>query len=212
MRTKYQDYTVLIVAAGCSRRMKKFKPLLPLGEGCILQSTIESFQRAGLKNIIVVVGYKRHEVIPLLKTLGVRYAINRDYDETDMLESIRLGLKEVKAGTSGILFCPGDVPLILPETIKSVIEAYEKQEAKILIPVCCGKQGHPPVFSPEVIGEILSYKGDEGLRGVIGEYEKRHEVSCLEVEDEEVLQDTDLPEDYERLLRAYEQRRKGEIL
>ncbi|MGI6012111.1 MAG: nucleotidyltransferase family protein [Ruminococcus sp.] len=209
MKTRDQDYTVLIVAAGCSRRMKKFKPLLPLGDGCILQSTISNFQKAGLKNILVVVGYKRHEVIPLLKKMNVRYVINRDYDETDMLESVKLGLKEIKDGAFGILLCPGDVPLILPETIKRAAEVFRKEKPRILIPTYHGKPGHPPVFSGEMIGEIIRHEGEKGLRGVFEEYESRKEVRYLEVDDEEILQDTDLPEDYERLLQAYEQRKKG---
>lgn len=208
MKARYQDYTALIVAAGCSRRMKKFKPLLPLGDGCILQSVIENFLKAGVNRIIVVVGYRRHEVIPLLKKLKVRYVENRDYDETDMLESIRLGLEAVKPDTAGILFCPGDVPLIFPKTIQQVIEAYEKQLGKILVPTCRGEAGHPPIFSWGVAQQIIHHRGENGLRGIIGEYESRREVGYLEVDDEEILQDTDLPRDYERLLKAYEQRRK----
>ena len=78
MKARYQDYTALIVAAGCSRRMKKFKPLLPLGDGCILQSVSENVLKAGVNRIIVVVGYRRDEVIRLLRKLKVGYVEKRE--------------------------------------------------------------------------------------------------------------------------------------
>lgn len=207
MKNTYENYTVVIVAAGCSRRMKKFKPLLPLGDGCILESTINSFRRAGFGNIEVVVGYQRHKVIPLLRKMKVHYSENKDYDETDMMESVRIGIRAVRPETQGILFCPGDVPLIAPETIVRVAETFQEKQPKLLIPTYQGKPGHPPMFSREIMREILEYRGEEGLRGVFRRY---GDSTCfLEVDDEEILQDTDLPIDYERLLRAYELRQKG---
>ncbi|MCH1982575.1 nucleotidyltransferase family protein [Ruminococcus sp. OA3] len=207
MKNRFENYTVVIVAAGCSRRMKKFKPLLPLGDGCILESTINSFRHAGLDHIEVVVGYQRHKVIPLLRRMKVHYSENKDYDETDMMESVRIGIRAVRPGTQGILFCPGDVPLIAPETIVRVAETFQEKQPKLLIPTFQGKPGHPPMFSGNVIKGILEYRGEEGLRGVFKRYA---DSTCfLEVDDEEILQDTDLPGDYERLLRAYDLRQKG---
>ena len=207
MKNRFDNYTVVIVAAGCSRRMKKFKPLLPLGEGCILESTINSFKSAGFERIAVVVGYQRHKVIPLLRKMKVHYSENRDYDETDMMESVRIGIRAVDPETKGVLFCPGDVPLIAPETIVRVAETFQEKQPKLLIPTFEGQPGHPPMFSGYVMQSILEYRGEEGLRGVFKQF--KDSTCFLEVDDEEILQDTDLPSDYERLQRAYELRQKG---
>lgn len=197
-------YQVLILAAGCSRRMKKFKPLLPLGKGCILQSAVDNFKEAGLEDILVVVGYRRQKVITLLKQLGASWVVNEAYDDTDMLDSIKVGLTALKPDTDGVLICPGDVALIDPETIRMVIKAYEKGASPVVIPTYQGQMGHPPVYSPSVVREILNYQGTTGLRGFL---EKHPDwIQEVPVEDEEILNDANLPEDYERLLKAYEKR------
>lgn len=77
---KYENIYVLIAAAGCSRRMKQFKPLLPLHDMCILESTLKNFQDAGLHNIITVVGYRKQKMIPILKKAGVLIVENNAYD------------------------------------------------------------------------------------------------------------------------------------
>lgn len=198
-------YQVLILAAGCSRRMKKFKPLLPLGKGCILQSTIENFRKAGLEDILVVVGYQRLKVIDLLKQLGVSWVVNEAYDETEMLDSVKVGLAAIKPDVDGVFICPGDVPLIYPQTIRNVKAAYEEGTNPVLIPTYEGQMGHPPVYSMAIVREILNHNGDNGLRGFL---EKNPSwIQYLPVEDEEIIKDANLPEDYERLLKAYEERR-----
>lgn len=203
-------YQVLILAAGCSRRMKKFKPLLPLGKGCILQSAVDNFKKAGLEDILVVVGYRRQKVIALLKQLGASWVVNEAYDDTDMLDSVKVGLAAIKPDTDGVLICPGDVALIDPETIRSVIKVYEKGTSPVLIPTYQGEMGHPPIYSPAVVREIINYHGTKGLRGFLEKHPAW--VQLLPVEDEEIIHDANLPEDYERLLKAYEEREESRRL
>ena len=118
---KYENIYVLIAAAGCSRRMKQFKPLLPLHDMCILESTLKNFQDAGLHNIITVVGYRKQKMIPILKKAGVLIVENNAYDETDMLESIRLGLQSVPPWADAVFLCPADVALVSPFTVQELI-------------------------------------------------------------------------------------------
>ena len=123
--------------------MKKFKPLLPLGTAVSWNQPSTVSRRAGFGNIEVVVGYQRHKVIPLLRKMKVHYSENKDYDETDMMESVRIGIRAVRPETQGILFCPGDVPLIAPETIVRVAETFQEKQPKLLIPTYRGKPGAP---------------------------------------------------------------------
>jgi len=206
MKKILKNYHVIITAAGLSRRMGQFKPLMPLGNGCILQSTIESFQKAGLNNITVIVGYRKDELTPILQKLGVQIVENENYKNSDMLESIKLGISNIPLSTSGILLCPGDIPLIRPQTIQKIVEEYHTGSTQILIPVYHGKSGHPPVFSGDIIPSILAYGGDYGLRGIFEKHKQK--TGYLEVPDSEIIQDTDLPKDYERLLLAYQKKEK----
>ncbi|MGI6095525.1 MAG: DVU_1551 family NTP transferase [Lachnospiraceae bacterium] len=201
---RYSDYQAIILAAGCSRRMKAFKPLLPLGNTCILEHTIDNFIRAGIRRIIVVVGYRRGELIPFLIRKRVQYVINSRYEDLDMFESVRLGVEALQDDCRGFLLCPGDIPLIMPYTIQRVIEEREKTQALVVMPSYRGESGHPPVMSREVIPSIRNYRGEEGLRGVLQRYEA--DTRYVEVPDREMLYDMDMPEDYERLKTAYARR------
>ena len=53
----------VVLAAGKSKRMGKPKLLLPLGQGTILEQTIDNFLNSKVNEVIVVVGYRAKEVI-----------------------------------------------------------------------------------------------------------------------------------------------------
>lgn len=196
-------YKVLIAAAGCSRKMKRFKPLLPLGDTCILAQTICRFKEAGMNDIVVVIGYRRAELFPMLKHLGVQAVVNEDYDQTDMLESVKLGLNAMTADTRGILLCPADIPLIEPETIRRLVEAGERADAFAYIPANKGRRGHPLLLGRRIMKEIMNYRGDNGIHGVLEQYAGR--IKYIEVTDTNMLMDINRPEDYDRLLKVYEE-------
>lgn len=198
------DIHVLITAAGCSRRMKQFKPLMPLGNSCILESTIRNFRTAGLHNLTVVVGYRKQSLIPLLRKHGVRIVENPAYDETDMLESVKLGLQAILPDAGAVFLCPADVALLSPFTIREMVRAFTDSPVPVLIPTYHQANGHPPLLSREAAWEILNYQGDCGVRGVLQQFDS--ETRYLEVPDSEILEDTDLPEDYERLKAAWQNR------
>lgn len=195
------SYRVLIVSAGCSRKMKTFKPLLPLGNHSIIEQTIDNFKKAGMNDIVVVVGFRRKILIPILKRLRVKIAINEDYDQTDMLESVKIGLKVMPADTRGILLCPVDIPLILPSTIKELVETGKKSDALAIIPAYQGQWGHPLLFGRRIASEILRYHGDNGIRGVLRKFSDR--IQCIDVSDANMLMNINQPEDYEKLVQIY---------
>lgn len=202
MEKTYAGYQVLIVAAGCSRRMKKFKPMLPLGEKRMIEQTISRFLEAGLDDIIVVVGYRRKELLPVLGKYGVKIVVNEQYDTTDMLESVKIGVAQIKEDTKGLLICPADIPLIRPLTIRTVVEVHRKTNAAVVIPTYQQEEGHPPVIDKQVLSKFNRYNGDDGLRGIL-EKEKSN-TRYVEVPDPLMLQDADTIVDYERLQKAYQ--------
>ena len=204
MQNEHGNIYVLIVAAGCSRRMKQFKPLLPLGKSCILESAVSSFQRAGLTNLAVVVGYRKQALLPVLRKYNALVVENPAYDETDMLESIKLGLNALPPETEAVFLCPTDVALVSPHTIRALMRTYQegRTSAAALIPTYHGQTGHPPLFGKDVMNAILDYQGDRGVRGVLEDFQDK--VQYLELPDPEIVEDADLPKDYERMQKALE--------
>ena len=83
--------------------------------------------------------------------------------------------------------------------INRVIETYELAPTIIVIPTYEGKNGHPILLDLSLKEEILTMDPEQGLRQVIRAHPGQ--VACIEVPSRAVLEDCDLPEDYERILK-----------
>ena len=70
----------VILSAGYSSRMKRFKPLLKIGETTAVQKLVRSVKDAGIGRIVTVTGYSRELLRPVLDSEGCIEAYNADYD------------------------------------------------------------------------------------------------------------------------------------
>src|SRR5699024_7837691 len=128
--------------------------------------TVQSLRNAGIRDIIVVTGYRGEEVEKVLEPMGVRIIENRRWQETDMLASVKLGL-EAADKKEGVFILPGDIPLTSPGTFKKMAEGISKAKpgTEVLLPGAGGKILHPPFLFPEGCRKALDYQGSKGLRG-----------------------------------------------
>ncbi|HEX9250649.1 MAG TPA: NTP transferase domain-containing protein, partial [Ignavibacteriaceae bacterium] len=103
----------VIVAAGLSSRMGEFKPLLKLTEKTMIEHSIDSMFNAGVNQVIVVLGYRALEVEVLLRNKydcsRLVFTHNLRYAETDMLESVKIGICALDTCDAFYLL-PGDMP------------------------------------------------------------------------------------------------------
>ena len=68
-RDHMRDWRGLIVAAGQSRRMGAFKPLLTLNGFPMIQMTVQSLKNGGIQDITVVIGREADRMIGILEGL-----------------------------------------------------------------------------------------------------------------------------------------------
>lgn len=190
----------IILAAGCSSRMGTLKPILKLGKQTILKRAISLFQDFGIADVIVVVGHRANELISQVENCRAR-AITNEQFERGMFSSVQAGVKALSPDSHAFFVLPVDIPLVHPRTIKDLLEAYRSGNSQIVFPAFLGKRGHPPLMSARYRNEILSYCGDEGLRGFFGKHNRHSER--VEVADEMILFDLDTPADYKALLARF---------
>jgi deoxyribonuclease-4 len=188
--------TAIILAAGESRRMTRLKPLLPIGEESILEREIRMFREAGIEDIRVVAGCRAHKLIPVLERLSVTHLINPDY-RNGMLSSIRTGVASLEDAIDAFFLLPSDIPLVRAETVRRLVRRFTEGGGKIIYPAFLGRRGHPPLISTELSTGILSYRGENGLRGFLATHAS--EAAELPVADRYILFDVDTPADYEKL-------------
>jgi molybdenum cofactor cytidylyltransferase len=189
----------IVLAAGYSSRTGgAFKPLLKLGEHTALERAVMSHLDAGIRDVRVVAGYRADEVVEAVRHLGISIVRNRNYD-TGMFSSIQAGVAALGPGVRAFFIMPADIPLVEPATIRSILEAYDRNCCGIAYPVYGGRRGHPPLITSRYIPEIMESPAPDGLRGIL----KGHDAEArgVPVDDEAVLLDIDTMDDYYRLLR-----------
>lgn len=191
----------IILAAGLSSRMQAFKPLLKLREKTMIEYSVASMLQAGVKQVVVVLGYRAQEVEELLRaqydSSRLVFTHNRQYAETDMLTSVKIGITAL-AACEAFYLLPGDMPAIHTNTFLAVKEALNRSHAMVAFPVFEGRRKHPPLISWKCIDAICKFDSPGGLREVWKQFE--HQSVTVAVEDAGCTLDADTPADYSRLV------------
>ena len=188
------DFGAVIVAAGMSTRMKDFKQLMDAGGIPMAERVVLNFLKAGVRDIVMVTGYRAQEVEKTLSRYGITFLRNEAYDHTEMFDSAKIGLSYAKDICDRVYFCPVDVPFFSEKTIRDLAA----KRAKLVIPVSGDKQGHPILLSSSLIPRILAYEGTGGLRGALASCDVKR--ALLKADDEGILLDADTKEDYHHLM------------
>jgi len=184
----------LILAAGYSSRMGRFKPLLRLGDKTAIEWAVGAFREAGIARIRIVTGHEAEAMESFLRSAGLDAVRNPDYDK-GMYSSVQAGLASLPAAVQACFLLPVDIPLVRASTIDALANRYASKPAAVIYPNFRGQRGHPPLISRELFAEVISGDGEGGLRALL----QRYETDEVAVADEGILLDMDTPEDYARL-------------
>lgn len=185
--------SVIILAAGESKRMGKPKQLLPLGQSTILEQAIDNFLHSKVNEIIVVVGYKPRETIDLIANRPVKVALNPDYSQ-GMSSSIIAGLNIIDHKAEGIMLALADQPFISSQTIDYLLETFTHHCKNIVIPSYKEKRGHPVIFPRKYKKVLASLRGDIGGREIIARHPE--DIFEIAVDCDGVINDIDTMDKY----------------
>ncbi len=184
----------LIVAAGMSKRMGEFKPMLSIGSISVAQRVIATFHQAGVSKIVMVTGFNATILERHLSGNGVIFLRNEDYETTQMFDSVKIGLAYLEDKCDKVLFTPVDVPLFTARTVQSLLSSH----ADLACPMCQGRQGHPILIANTLIPEILADCGEQGLKGAMDRCSAP--LTRIDVNDPGTIHDADTPEDFSALV------------
>lgn len=158
----------------------------------VLGATISCAIRSGLPAVVVT--------IPRLFDMVCMHVSREDIivlpDGDGHGQSRRLGMGDsIMAGVTarshadGWLILPGDMPLVQPDTVRSVADALPQHLA--VYAQHRGRRGHPVGFGSELYSELATLSGDDGARRLLA----RYPAHGVEVSDEGVLMDVDTESD-----------------
>ena len=179
----------VVPAAGSGERFGGPKLQTDIRGKMLIERTVGSLRDAGIDDIVLVIG---PETGTLLESRDVRVVVNPD-PSRGMFSSLQAGLEDIIA--DAILVLPGDMPFVLPSTIRSLVQVFETRGG-IVSPRCGGKRGHPVVLPPLLQQEILEADAGSTLHHVLNVH--RDLRIDLDVLDRGVLRDVDTKEDLAR--------------
>jgi len=176
------------------------KLLLPVGGRPLIARVVDEVLRSGVRPVLVVVGRHARRLERALMGRRVKFVTN-PRPESDMLESVRCGLRALPKACAAVAVVLGDQPGLTAETLASLIRAYRAGTRDIVVPTCQGRRGHPLLFARRYGPEVLSGYASVGLRGLL----QAHPEDVFEVElgAPAVLEDMDLPADYRRVVSRF---------
>lgn len=177
--------------------MGSCKQLLSLGDKPVIVRCIEAMIRAQIPEIVVVVGPNSEAIIDVIAGFPVTIARNEE-PESDMAESVRIGLGSIDRPSKGVIVALTDHPLVKSTTYSFLLECHRIAPGRIIIPVYAEKKGHPTLFPRAVIEEL---EKPLTLRDLIRRYSNL--VLPVPVPDIGVALDMDTREDYDRLRKMF---------
>jgi molybdenum cofactor cytidylyltransferase len=192
----------IVLSAGRSRRMGQPKAFLRLGGATFLERAIAALRDGGCGEVVVVAGPPEDEaardIAEAAERLGARVAIN-PHIGSEQVDSLRAGLRALGEDAAAAIAVPVDVPGTAAETVRAVIEAFDRDpHPPIVQPFDGERHGHPVLFARAVWPELMAEPLPEGARTVIHAYAAER----AEVRVARLAADVDTPEDYRRLLET----------
>ena len=188
--------SAILLAAGRSRRMGAFKPLLPFGERTVVEACVGNLLDGGVEQVVVVLGTRAEEIRARLAHLPVRFAVNTEA-ESEMGVSIARGVEQIGASAQAVLIALADQPAVSPATIGFLIAAGKRTRQRLIVPEYEGRGGHPVWIDLSFRRELMKLDSQRGLRALFEAHPK--EVLRVPVNSPYVARDMDQWDDYRAL-------------
>ena len=121
-----QEVLAIVMAAGKGTRMKSKKSKLvhKIYGKEIIRRAVENVKRAGIKEVITVVGYQKEQIEEVLAD-SVKYAVQEEQLGTG--HAIMQAAKLLEGKRGKVLVLNGDHPIMRPETLKNLVEVSNQR-------------------------------------------------------------------------------------
>ncbi len=197
--------SVVMLAAGQSRRMGEHKLLLPFDGTTVIGRTLDNLRAAKVGEVVVVLGFRAGEV---KKEVGGKAVtvLNPDF-ALGMSTSLRVGLEALAKPAPLVMVALADQPLVTTADYDRLIEAALASAKGIVLPVFRGQRGNPILVARRYLPELMRMSGDVGGRELLRDYPQ--DILEVSVETEGVIININTPEEYQRQLAGLDTRRIG---
>ena len=180
---------VLVLAAGRGERFlasggSTHKLQAMLGPHTVLQTTLAAVQASGLP-------------------WHVEYG-----PHPGMGDSIAAAVKAT-ARANGWLILPADLPLVQPQTLKTLalqLLSADKEALQVIQPFYQGQKGHPVAFSHVAAPALMQLRGDQGASTIVRQAAENQQLQRWECDDIGCVLDVDTVQALEQARKIWQER------
>lgn len=199
----------LLISAGYSGRMGKFKPLIKLNNKTFVSQITEKLLSV-CQEVTIVTGYRNFDVEEEIRNIfqsennelaeRVKCVFNPDYKD-EMFSSVQVGLASMQ-NSEWVLFHFVDQPGLPQSFYEELVDQIEDKYDWIQ-PVWDMKEGHPVLFNKKIIPMVLespSYYRMKLIRSN-DDVRKKYWISDYNL----ILEDIDTQDDLKKFLEEQEE-------
>lgn len=193
----------VVLAAGQGTRFRDgFKLLMPFRHRAIIYHSVRAMLDSQCAPVVLVVGFEREKLEKALNELREHPKLRIVHNEqwrTGQASSVRAAIGDLPKDAAGVLFLPGDMPLMTSTLIDRVAQRF-LQTRKICFVVQRGYQkGHPTAFPRELLPALAQMRRDVGGLSIVQTHWAEAEKIDLEAVEEHTQLDLDTEADYAHL-------------
>jgi UDP-N-acetylglucosamine diphosphorylase/glucosamine-1-phosphate N-acetyltransferase len=128
-----QEFSAIILAAGKGKRMKSdlAKVLHPLCGLPMLAYPVAAARAAGARKVVVVIGHQAEQIRESFADQGLIFAEQREQMGTG--HAVLQAAEAFRGHDGPIVILCGDVPLIRPETVRSLYDRHRMEGATVTL-------------------------------------------------------------------------------
>ncbi|MEQ9022342.1 MAG: nucleotidyltransferase family protein [Pseudomonadales bacterium] len=186
--------SLVVLAAGSSRRFGKVKQLADIGGVPMLQRVVDQCREIRGVDLYVALGANSDEIQAQIKfgKAGVLYSPNWSDGVGATIASVAV---QLEGQYEGMMLVAGDQPLLGPSRLEPMINGWLVNRDL----ACCAKYdnvlGIPAIFPERLFEQLKALRGDSGARKLL--LAEGGKLQVFPIPEAEV--DIDHPEDMEKL-------------
>ena len=192
MSPSNREIGCILMASGLSVRYGRNKLLERLDGREIILRAADSLLQAGFAPLAVT---RSAEVRALMARENLPCIL---HDGPLKADAMRVGLQNLPPNAAGFLFMPADQPLVRPQSLRRLAEAFRRRPDRAVRLGYGDAVGSPVLFPAACRAALLGYDGDRGGMDVL----RASHIPCDVVPAAHPweLWDVDTPDDLERMV------------